>query len=304
MDDSRAQSLEAGATMKTGGVNFNYVDTAKLERLGIGLFVTGKKPGGNNFMRIVAPSKKGAFALEIWKHSNIGANNVTFLCLVKMFGKPCPVCEYAKQLKAEGADPKIIKELDLDHRFLLFVVDTASRETEEEGPKWFDCPISIYKEICVLSKDRRSGEQLDPADPEDGRDIEFIRVDGKRTTYTGFKLVKMDAPIPKSWYEDLPSLDEVLLIPDPDEMRIAVTGKKPSPPTEDSRGKSRGETRETRSESRSGRGEAGGTIGESRGARGESRRRSSVDSDNAQSVKDKLAEIEEDKRKAKETGDD
>lgn len=297
MDDSRAQSLEAGATMKTGGVNFNYVDTTKLERLGIGLFVTGKKPGGNNFMRIVAPSKKGAFAKEIWKHSNIGANNATFLCLQEMFGKPCPICEHAKELKSEGADPNVIKELGLDHRFLLFVVDTTSRETEEEGPKWFDCPVTIYKDICVRSKDRRSGEQLDPADPDDGRDIEFTRVDGKRTSYVGLKLVKMDAPIPKSWYEDLPSLDEVLLIPDPEEMRIAVTGKKPSPPTEDSRDKSRGETRETRSESRSGR-------GESRGTRGESRRRLSDDSENAQSVKDKLAEIEESKRKARETDND
>ena len=295
MDEGRAKSLEAGANMKTGGVNFNYVDTIKLERLGIGLFVTGKKPGGNNFMRIVAASKKGIFALEIWKHSNIGTNNATHLCLQEMFGKPCPICEYAEELKREGADPKIIKELDLDHRFLLFVVDTTSRETEEEGPKWFDCPVTIYKEICVRSKDKRTGEQIDPADPEDGRDIEFTRVDGKRTTYTGLKLVKMDTPIPKSWYEDLPTLEEVLLIPDYDEMQVAVSGKKSSPPKED----------DVREESSSrGRGES---RGEARTTRGESRgdsRRSSQDDEGAraESVRNKLDELRE--RKAEERNND
>ena len=62
MDNSRAKALEDGANITTGGVNFNYVDTAKLERSGIGYFVTGKKPGGNNFMRIVASSRTAPFS--------------------------------------------------------------------------------------------------------------------------------------------------------------------------------------------------------------------------------------------------
>lgn len=284
MDESRANAIENGSTMKTGGINFQYVDTAKLERLGLGCYST-KKPKGENFMRIVAPNAKGAFALEIFKHSEIGVNKATYLCLQKMFGKPCPICEYQQELKKQGISLDNIKALDTAHRFLLFVVDTTSRETEEEGPKWFDCPVTIYKEVCVRSKNRRTGEKIDPTDPENGRDIEFVRVDGKRTSYTGINLVEAK-PIPKSWYEDLPSFEEIILMPDPDEMRVAVTGMQPSPPAEeDSRGRSRDEDKatETRSESRRG-----------------DRRGSRDDSEVKDSVKSKLAEIEERKSRARE----
>lgn len=284
MNADREKALEAGATMKTGGVNFQYVDTAKLERLGIGSYST-KKPKGENYIRIVAPSTKGTFALEIFKHSEIGSSKATYLCLQKMFGKSCPICEYQQELKKQGAPLVEIKALDTTHRFLLFVVDTTSRETEEEGPKWFDCPITIYKEVCVRSENRRTGQRIDPTDPENGRDVEFVRVDGKRTTYTGINLVEAK-PIPKSWYEDLPSFEEIILMPDPDEMRAAVTSTQSSPSAEDdSRGRSRdeSETTETRGESR-------------RSDRGEPR----DDSEAKDSVKSKLAEIKERKSQARE----
>ena len=290
MDESRAKALESGATMKTGGSTFNYVDLAVLERLGIGFYGT-KKPNGNNFMRIVAANRTTPIVREVWKHSSIGKGKDTFLCLDKMFGKACPICDYAQKLRDEKADIKIIKELDVVHRFLLFVVDTTDRETEKEGPKWFDCPPSVWKEICLQSKDRRTGEQIDPADPEDGRDIEFVRTDGKRTSYGGFKLVKVADSIPKSWYEDLPALDDVLLIPDPEKMQTAVSGVQATP-VEDKPREDRARGEDSRRESR--RSEA--TNSDSRD-RGEARRGSQEqDTDQAKSVKEKLAELRESRK--------
>lgn len=283
MDDARSKAMEAGANMKTGGSNFNYVDTTILERLGIGFYGT-KKKDGNNFIRIVAQSIKAPIAREIWKHSNIGQGKDTFLCLSQMFEKPCPICDYAADLKKAGESAEVIKELGVDHRFLLFVVDTTSRDTEQEGAKWFDCPVSVWKEICLSSQDRRSGERFDPADPIEGRDIEFIRTDGKRTSYGGFKLVKTDEEIPKSWYEDLPLLEDVLLMSDPEEMLSAVSGMKS--PSKESREPAGGRVEEKREESR-----------ESRG-RGESRtnsRRSAEDNDREQSVKEKVSQLRKDR---------
>ncbi len=291
MDEARSKAMEAGATMKTGGSNFNYVDTSITERLGIGFYGT-KKKDGNNFIRIVAQSTKVPLALEIWKHSNIGQGKNTYLCLSKMFDKPCPICDYAANLKADGEKAEVLKELGVDHRFLLFVVDTTSRETEEEGAKWFDCPVSIWKEICLSSQDRRSGERFDPADPIDGRDIEFIRTDGKRTSYGGFKLVKTEGEIPKSWYDHLPLLEDILLMSDPEEMRTAATGMKPLPEKEESSRRDRsGEER--REPDRAVRGGGEEPSRESRG-RGESRtnsRRSPEDNDREQSVRDKVDQL-------------
>ena len=283
MDESRENMYKTGAEMKTGGSNFNYVDTSILERLGIGFYKT-KTKDGNNFIRIVAQSRKVPAAREIWMHSNIGQGKNTFLCLDRMFGKSCPICEHARQLKLAGESAEVLKELDVGHRFLLFVVDTTSRETEMAGPKWFDCPVTVWKEICLHSQDRRSGERFDPADPVDGMDIEFVRTDGKRTSYAGFKLVKTKDEIPKSWYQDLPLLDDVLLMSDSEEMRMAVTGMKSSSSNKkDSREES--SSREERSREEAPRGES---------RRAESRpdsMRSPEDDDRAQSVKDKVDQL-------------
>jgi len=307
MDKSREQAIDDGANVSTGGVNFNYVDTNKLDRMGIGRYNT-KKKDGNNFIRIVAPSSTGPFAREIWKHDNVGANNATFLCLDKMFGKACPICDQIAELKASGADNDTIKELNPSRRFLLFVVDTTSRETEEEGPKWFDCPISIYKAVCTLSKDKRTGEKLDPTDPDNGRDVEFVRNDGKRTEYTGYVL-RETKPIPSSWYKDLPSFDEVLLVPNPTEMREAVLGRKSD--SKDSRSRDREDNRgvensdenrrsrrdESRSRDDSRNSTRDDSRDDSRSSRGDSRGRDdSNDEDQAAAVRQKLDEIRSRKR--------
>ena len=291
MDESRENAIESGASISTGGVNFNYVDTAALERLGIGRYGT-KKKDGNNFIRIVAPSTKGAFAKEIWKHSNVGGDNVTYLCLDKMLGKRCPVCEYIAELKRENVDANVVKELTPSLRYLLFVIDITSRDTEDEGPKWFDCPITIYKEICSLSKDKRTGAKIDPTDPDDGRDIEFVRKDGRRTSYGGFVLSKND-PIPDSWFKDLPTFDEVLLISDPDEMEQAVSGKKSSsrePELEKDTGR-RETSREDNSRRGSERRESRDDGGRTRDTSRRESRGSSNNDEQAASVKGKLDEI-------------
>jgi len=305
MDEARQKAISDGANMRTGGINFNYVDTTKLERLGIKKYST-KKPKGNNFIRIVAPSTSGPFAKEIHQHTQIGSNNATYLCLNEMFGEPCPICDHIQDLRRQNESNDVIKELQASKRFLLFVVDVTSRESEEEGTQWFDCPPSIYKQVCLLSHDRRTGEKIDPTDPVDGRDIEFIREDGKITKYTGFVLVKTDA-IPESWYDDLPSFDEILLKPDSDEMLTAVSGVKKN--TADSEEKiGRESVRESRREpDRESRREPDGESRRERESVRESRREDSSesrresaedeqDSEQAAAIKNKINDIQNRRR--------
>lgn len=297
IDKSREEAIEAGANMSSGRVNFNYVDTTKAERLGLDRYNT-KKPKGYNFIRIVTPSRKGAFAKEIWKHVNVGADGNTYLCLDQMFGKTCPVCEHIRKLKRENPNDDAIKELAVQRRFLLFVVDTTSVETEKEGPKWFDCPPTIYQQICSLSIDKRTGKRIDPTDPEDGRDIEFTRFDGKRTSYGSFELKRTD-PIPKSWYEDLPSFDDILLIPDAEEVAKAVFGvlEDKSDREEQHEGET---TKKSRARFRSERSEEEVEKDNRRTQRSEDKNSRFEDSERAKAVSRRLDEITERRKRERE----
>jgi hypothetical protein len=211
MEASRKSAIQSEINKgeSSGGDRYNYVDVTKLTRLGISSYATKKGP---NFLRIVTPNFTGFFGLEIWRHSDIGVNNRTYLCLEKMFGEKCPVCELVRELKTKNPNDPKVGELYAGRRYLFYVVDTKNEETQKEGIKWFDCALTIKQNICALSKDKRTGEVLDVSDPVEGRDIEFIRVDGKRTTYEGFNLVATQ-PIPEGWYKGLPDYKDVLLIP-------------------------------------------------------------------------------------------
>jgi len=223
MDASRSQSIkdEIKKSEGSGGDRYNYVDVTKLTRLGISGYQTKK---GNNFIRIVTSKPTGFYGLEVWKHSDIGVDNRTFVCTEKMFKKPCPICELYKQIKAKNPEDERLNTLYPSRRYFFYVVDTKNEETQAEGVKWFDCPISIKTNVVSLSMNKRNpNDVIDVSDPVDGRDIEFVRVDGAKTSYEGFNLVAT-GPIPEGWYKDLPDYVEMLNIPSYEKIKLEVTG--------------------------------------------------------------------------------
>ena len=231
MDDSRERALQTDYEQSTKGrTNFLYVDTKKTERLGIPSYRTVT---GDNFIRIIAPTPTGHYRKEVFIHSKVGANGGTFLCLKKMYNKPCPVCEYIEQLKAEGGNDEQAAELAATRRYLFFVYNVATEETEAKGLHWYDAPTTILNGIVGLSKDKRSGKILDVSDPKNGRDIEFTRKgSGLLTKYDSFKLVENN-PIPEEWLKDVPAFDDILLVPTYDQVKKEVTGIEVSPPPEE-----------------------------------------------------------------------
>jgi hypothetical protein len=231
MDESREKALQNDYEKSTKGrTNFLYVDTKKTERLGIPSYRTVT---GDNFIRIISPTPTGYYRKEVFVHSKVGANGATFLCLKKMFNKPCPVCEYIEQLKAEGGNDEQAAELAATRRYLFFVYNVANDETEAKGLHWYDAPSTILNGIVGLSKDKRTGKILDVSSPKDGRDIEFTRKgSGLLTKYDSFKLVDNN-PIPDEWLKDVPAFDDILLIPTYDQVKKEVTGIEATPPPEE-----------------------------------------------------------------------
>jgi len=282
MDSTRKKAIEDDITQSSrkGGLFF-YVDTAKLERLGIEQY----KPSlGANFIRIIAPQSTGFFRRKVWIHTNADVNNRTVLCLRKTYEEPCPICEYREDLKNKNPEDERISELYPGRRYLLFVYDVESKETEEKGLRWFDCPPSLFEEIVKLSKDKRTGEIIDVSDPRDGRDIEFVQAKvADRISYESIKLVSVQET-PKEWHQDVPEYDTVLLKTFYDKMKEGITGIT----ARTSETSSKSDTEEPREA------EATRESSSERKSRGESRNRSRSEEQSVPvdlSVKDRIDEI-------------
>jgi len=201
---------------------FDYVSRDLLERAGIGQYKTKQ---GDNFIRIISPNLREFWALEVFFHRNIGSNRATFVCPKYMQDKPCPVCEeVAKLVGKDPKDPKITA-LRPSRRYLAFVVDVESEETQRKGLQWFDMPLPVWGGVVSLVKDKRTGKMVDVEDPKDGRDVEFVRTGTTKenTRYGGFKLVDNN-PIPEEWYEDVPDYEDILLYSSYDLMMEELCG--------------------------------------------------------------------------------
>lgn len=230
MDRDDAMEKEYGKS--SGGNYFTYVDTAKLERLGITQY---KPQKGDNLIRIVFPPKReGFFGKEIFKHGNVGVNRKTFLCKKRMAEEPCKICGYADDLRKDDPQDKRAAALFASRRYLFFVVDVSSETEMAKGVRWFDCPIKLFNEIRSRTKNKRRGgdsegsthqKYVDVSDPKEGRDIAFEQTkEGKKYDYVGVELVPSE-PCPEEWYVDIPKFDEILKVSTNEEILEALSGE-------------------------------------------------------------------------------
>ena len=71
------------------------------------------------------------------------------------------------------------------------------RDEEKAGPQIYGMPAQkIEVELQLLSKDEKSGEILQIADPDDGFDISFTKKGSKKTTdYKGVRIARDSSPL-------------------------------------------------------------------------------------------------------------
>jgi hypothetical protein len=149
---------------------------------------------GKNDLRILPPTWEGAdhYGLDIHVHYGIGADNSAYLCLQKMKGKPCPVCDERKKAVAEG-DTEYADELRASHRVAQFVVD---RSRERDGAFAWVVGKRMDQDILRLCVDPKTGETLEIDHPEKGYDLAFQRDgQGMKTRYTGMQISRRSSPL-------------------------------------------------------------------------------------------------------------
>jgi hypothetical protein len=216
-----------------------------------------KPADGDNTIRILPPtwSKPEHFGYDIHVHYGIGPDQQTYLCLRKMKGEDCPICEELDLVKKEGGDEEAEKELRPNKRVLYYLID---REHEKEGVQVWPAPWTVDRDLVGVSQDKKSGAALPIDSPTDGFDITFTKTGaGMKTKYTSIAVDRRESELGKqSWLDaavDMP-LPETLKFYDYDHIAKAFGGggsvKTKRDHDEDERERNRDDDRPKRSHSR------------------------------------------------------
>lgn len=183
---------------------------------------------GVNRVRLL-PANPEYWGQPLYVHY-IGENESPYLCLKKMKGEECSVCEERRRADAAG-DNEYGKALFPRERLLVWVID---REKESEGPRLWDMPKTIEIDLNSAAVDDSTNEVLPLDHPEEGYDIRFNKEGkGKTTRYSGITVARRASPITdredkmEEWLQfilDNP-LDQCLIFYSYDHIKGVFTGK-------------------------------------------------------------------------------
>lgn len=150
---------------------------------------------GESCIRVLPPTWKDKkkygdeWDIGVYLHFSVGPDNAAYLCLDKMRGESCPVCEAQRS----AADETEADKLKPSFRVLAWVID---RDNEKAGPQVWSLPPTLFKEITLRSIDKKSNAPILIDDPEEGYDIVFNRVGTTlNTKYTAVEVSRDPSPL-------------------------------------------------------------------------------------------------------------
>lgn len=150
---------------------------------------------GDNLFRYLPPTWDDAdhYGFTAFVHQGIGANNSTYLCLNKMLGKKCPICEAQKEAKDAG-EAEEASALAYRERLISWVLDRDGDDPEK--PLVYDQSWTQDRDIASLCVNERTGEILMIDHPDTGYDVTIKRQGtGLRTKYYGYAIARDESPI-------------------------------------------------------------------------------------------------------------
>ena len=201
-------------------------------------------------------------ALPLYFHAWIGANNETFICPKMMSaslrakGRPvpeeiqdgrCPACEkmdilITAHIKGKNDSQEVYEarwaEISALHpfsgnykapkpkRFLAWVVDAMSEQTEDEGIKYWLMPTGVYYDGVILVSESDEGEFRDLVAVDNGYTFRFKRSGKGRedTKYSEFRAKKRTYSM-ADWAKDVPHFFDVLQFKTYDEIAVIMSAE-------------------------------------------------------------------------------
>jgi hypothetical protein len=164
---------------------------------------------GENCIRILPPSEawegSNHYGMDVWVHYSVGPERASVICLWKMQGKSCPVCEERARAERAREDEDVVRQLKPSRRVLMFLLN---RKDEAQGVLAWGMPFTLDRDITKVAKDRSTGEFFFIDEPERGYDIYFDKEGEQLTTkYTGVSRANRPSSVnPKhlEWLADNP----------------------------------------------------------------------------------------------------
>ena len=157
-----------------------------------------------NHIRILPPTWANPqhYGLDLWLHYSVGPQKGTIICLWKMAGQACPVCEAHARAEASGRPDA--NELKPTRRVVVWMIDrNFEKEKGEVKAFLWDMPATkVDTEIAIICKDRETGQLFYIDDPEHGYDV-FFNKEGEKlqTDYKGFTLSRRESSVDQRYID-------------------------------------------------------------------------------------------------------
>lgn len=156
---------------------------------------------GDNFIRFLPPTWDDAehWGYEVHVHYGVGPERASVLCLSKMYGKKCPICEEQAAAR-KASDEERAKELAPRLQVVSWVMDMKDTAA---GPMLWPIGFRMDSDFIKLTRDRESGELLQIDNPQEGYNVSFQREGTTQTTtrYSGFQTSRKPSAIEEAWLE-------------------------------------------------------------------------------------------------------
>lgn len=165
------------------------------------------------------------YVMDVFTHRGVGPSEATVLCLKQTYGKPCPICEQANQLKKAGKE-KEAGELKPSRRVFYNVEDCKN----PGEIKVFEASHYLFeKELIDEARDDEEGGFIDFADEEEGKEIKFrcsktTKGNISFNEFKSFSFEDRDEPLSDELIESAISFDEILNIPTYEEAEKILFG--------------------------------------------------------------------------------
>lgn len=172
------------------------------------------------------------FVLDVFVHRSLGPGKKSFICPQKTYGKPCPVCQEVNRLYDAGQEDAA-KALRASRRAIYAVQVVDERGHGEDKVRIMDVShFGFAKDLMTTAASLLRGKGVIPfADLDGGKLVTWkceeqtIGKNGKWQKATTFQFDDRQEEIPDSLLEQVPSLDEGLVIPTADQLEKAMYGE-------------------------------------------------------------------------------
>lgn len=160
-------------------------------------FKTFRPKPGLNVVRFFEGTWPDAshWAHDTWIHNQIGPDNGRYLCLNKMLGKDCPLCDERRALQAAG-ETEAAKAIAARKGACGWVINRAD---EEAGPLLWFYGRTVDEEFSTRCRSRKTGDVIDIIDPDEGNDVSFkVTKEGNVATnvkYSAYEIDRDQTPI-------------------------------------------------------------------------------------------------------------